>query len=125
LLKEKSNAESEMKTFRFNRNQLTEKLEKLREEINALESEKADNERELARIKIRVLDSENKIVEDQEKARLEIESYKREERSKMLAEKEVSLAEVAAFKQKAMTEVDSEFRKKQEEFHKLKEIAQE
>jgi hypothetical protein len=79
----------------------------------------------LSQLQIKLLDCENQIKERHEEAHLELESFKREERAKMAAEKSVYLSEVEAFKQKSLIEVENEYRKKQEELYQQKIIGQE
>lgn len=124
LQKEKNLVQKELEEFKVQKSATQKRLEFLKEEVSKIENSKASLEREITSLEIRVLDVENKILEDQEKAKLEIESFKRDARQKIASEKEVSLNEVEAYKQKAINQVEEEHRKKQEEISKIKEIAE-
>lgn len=104
---------------------ISREVNQLRHEAFSLTQEKSLREKDLALLKVKLNDLEIEISEREEGARVELETMKREERARLLAEKEVILSEVEALKQRSLIEVDASFRKQQEDLHHLKLRAQE
>ena len=125
LNKEKQSLENQVMDLRTQKSQIEAQIQTLKSETLKFEHEKSRAQRELSQLQIKVMDCETHIKEKQEEAKIELENYKREERAKIAAEKNVYLAEVEAFKQKSLIEVENEYRKKQDEIHHQKRLAQE
>ncbi|WP_408098657.1 FHA domain-containing protein [Peredibacter sp. HCB2-198] len=125
LHKEKVVLEAQVAELHVNKKQTETQIQELKAETLKMEHEKGRAHRELTQLQIKLMDCETQIKEKQEAARIEMENYKRDERSKILAEKEVYLAEVEAFKQKSLIEVEAEYRRKQNDIHQMKYLAQE
>lgn len=125
LNKEKTTLEVQVSELNVNKKQIESQIQELKSETMKMEHEKNRAHRELSQVQIKLMDCETQIKEKQEEAHIEMENYKREERSKIQAEKEVYLAEVEAFKQKSLIEVEAEYRRKQNDIHQMKHLAQE
>ena len=125
LHKEKTVLEVQVDELKANKIQTEHQIQNLKNETLKLEHEKGRAHRELSHLQIKLQDCETQIKEKHVEARLEMENYKRDERAKITAEKEVYLAEVEAFKQKSLIEVETEYRRKQDDIHQMKSIAQE
>lgn len=125
LHKEKAVLEAQVTELTVNKKQIEGQIQDLKAETLKMEHEKGRAHRELTQLQIKLMDCETQIKEKQEEARIEMENYKRDERSKIMAEKEVYLAEVEAFKQKSLIEVESEYRRKQNDIYQMKSLAQE
>jgi len=118
--KERSSLESEVIELKSSKTQVEAQIVSLKNETNRLHHEKDHALRELGSLKLKLQDCESKIKESLEEAHLEMENFKREERAKVQAEKEVYLAEVEAFRQKSLIEVENEYRRKEEDIHQKK-----
>lgn len=125
LNKENAVLEAQVSELTVTKKQTETQIQELKSETLKMEHEKGRAHRELTQLQIKLMDCETQIKEKQEAARVEMENYKRDERSKIIAEKEVYLAEVEAFKQKSMIEVEAEYRRKQNDIHQMKNLAQE
>lgn len=125
LNKEKTVLEAQVADLQSKKHLAESEIQTLKNETIKLEHEKARAHRELSQLQIKLQDCEIHIKEKQEEAVLEMENYKRDERAKIAAEKEVYMAEVEAFKQKSMIEVEAEYRRKQDDIHQMKSLAQE
>lgn len=125
LNKEKQTLENQVTLLQTQKSQIETQIQTLKSETLRFEHEKSRAQRELSQLQIKIMDCETQIKEKTEEAKLDLENFKREERAKMLAEKNVYLAEVEAFRQKSLIEVENEYRKKQDELHQQKLIAQE
>src|SRR5690606_8579315 len=120
LTKERTSLESEITTLRNQKNQIDVSIVKIKEESKRLNDERDNSQRELNTLKIKIQNSETQIKEAFESSQVEIEKLKAEERSRLLAEREVCLAEIEAFRQKSLYEVESEYRRKEEDLHQQK-----
>lgn len=125
LNKEKQTLENQVVDLKTQKSQIEAQIQTLKSETLKFEHEKSRAQREFSQLQIKIMDGETQFKEKQEEAKLELENYKREERAKIVAEKNVSLAEVEAFKHKSLIEVENEYRKKQDEIHHQKLLAQE
>jgi predicted nucleic acid-binding Zn-ribbon protein len=123
LHKEKSSLENEVVELKANRNQIEAQITELKNETTKFQHDKDRAQRDLSSLKLKLLECETQIKESLEEAQVEMENYKREERSKLLAEKEVYLAEVEAFRQKSLIEVENEYRRKEDDVHQKKQLA--
>jgi hypothetical protein len=125
IAKEKQVLENQVTDLMAQKSLTEAQIQTLKSDSLKFEHERGRVQRELSQLQIKLLDCETHIKERHEEAHLELESYKREERAKMTAEKAVYLSEVEAFKQKSLIEVENEYRKKQEDLHQQKIISQE
>lgn len=123
LAKEKQVLENQVTELMAQKSLTEAHIQALKSDSLKFEHERSRVQRELSQLQIKLLDCENHIKERHEEAHLELESYKREERAKMTAEKAVYLSEVEAFRQKSLIEVENEYRKKQEDLHQQKIIS--
>lgn len=120
LQKEKSSLEAQASEAQVQKIVLQEELKGLSDEVVALHHDKDRAQRELSVLSIKLLDTETEIKEKLEEAKLEVENFKQQERTRLIAEKNVTLAEVESFKQKSLAEVEAEYRKKEEKIHLMK-----
>jgi hypothetical protein len=120
LQKEKSLLEGQVSEFNVQKMALQDELKSMNDDIIRLNHDKDRAQRELSSLSIRLLDTETEIKEKLEEAKLEMENFKNQERNRIMAEKNVTLAEVESFKQKSLAEVESEYRKKEEKLHLMK-----
>lgn len=125
LAKEKQALENQVMDLKTQKSLTENQIQNLKSETLKFEHEKSRAQRELSQLQIKIMDCETHIKEKHEEAKVELENFRREERSKMVAEKSVYLAEVEAFKQKSLIEVETEYRKKQDEIHQQKQLSQE
>jgi hypothetical protein len=125
LAKEKQILENQVTELCTQKSLTEAQIHTLKSDTLKFEHEKSRTQRELSQLQIKLMDCETHIKERHEEAYLELENYKREERAKMTAEKSVYLSEVESFKQKSLIEVENEYRRKQEDIHQQKMIAQE
>ncbi len=123
LNKEKIALENEVTELKAQRKQIDAQIVELKNDTMKFMHDKDRAQRELSSLKLKLLECETQIKESLEEAQVEMENYKREERSKLLAEKEVYLAEVEAFRQKSLIEVENEYRRKEDDIHQKKQIA--
>lgn len=121
--KEKINLENEVTDLKAQRIQIEGQIHDLKNENQKLLHDKDRTQRELGSLKLKLMDCETQIKESLEEAQVEMENFKREERAKLLAEKEVYLAEVEAFRQKSLIEVENEYRRKEDDIHQKKHLA--
>ena len=123
LGKEKQAIEHQVMDLKSQKSLTESQIQNLKSDTLKFEHEKSRAQRELSQLQIKIMDCETYIKEKHEEAKVELENYRREERSKMVAEKSVYLAEVEAFKQKSLIEVETEYRKKQDEIHQQKQLS--
>lgn len=123
LGKEKQAIEHQVMDLKSQKSLTESQIQNLKSDTLKFEHEKSRAQRELSQLQIKIMDCETHIKEKHEEAKVELENYRREERSKMVAEKSVYLAEVEAFKQKSLIEVETEYRKKQDEIHQQKQLS--
>lgn len=120
LLMEKKSITDEVSALDGQRTHLQANLRTMREDVSRLEQEKNLFHREISILTIKKQDLEGHIREREVEANLALENYKREERAKIIAEREVFLSEVETFKQKSLAEVEVEYRQKLEELAQQK-----
>lgn len=118
--KERTSLESEVTELKAGRNQIEAQVTELKNESLHLLHDKDRAQRELSTLKIKLQECETQIKESLEEAHVEMENYKRDERAKLQAEKEVYLSEVEAFRQKSLIEVENEYRRKEDDIHQKK-----
>lgn len=123
LQKEKSTLESEVLDLRKQKVQIESGISEIKNETTRLLQDKDRAQRDLGSLQLKLQECENQIKESLEEARIEMENFKREERARLLAEKDVYLSEVEAFRQKSLIEVENEYRKKEDDIHQKKQIA--
>jgi hypothetical protein len=123
FLKEKNSLESEVIELKAQKTHVESQISDLKNDTSNLQHEKDRTQRELGSLKLKLMECESQIKESLEEARVEMENFKREERNKLLAEKEVYLSEVEAFRQKSLIEVESEYRRKEDDIHQKKQHA--
>lgn len=123
LTRHKNDIEKELDELKAHKTLIEKNIGGLKTESSHLLQDKDRLQRELVSLNIKFQECESRIKESQERAHLEIESYKREERSKIQAEKEVLLSEVEAFRQKSLIEVENEYRRKENDIHQKRTIA--
>jgi hypothetical protein len=123
LTKEKNSLESEVLELKSHKSGVETLIQDLKNEALRLQHEKDRAQRDLGSLKLKLMECESEIKESIENSRVEIENFKRDERAKLLAEKEVYLAEVEAFRQKSLIEVENEYRRKEDDIHQKKHIA--
>ena len=124
LSKEKQTLENQVMDLSTQKSLIESQVQDLKSHTLKFEHDKSRAQRELSQLQIKLMECEAQIKERHEEAKLELESIKREERAKMLAEKSVYLSEVEAFKQKSLIEIESEYRKRQDDIHQQKLIGQ-
>ena len=121
---EKKSIETYVANLEISKIEMENQVSNLKTIVSDLDHHKYRLNHELTQLQVRLLECETNISEKLEEGRVELENYKREERAKILAEKEVLLSEVEAFKQKSMIEVESDYRRKMDDVHKMKGLAQ-
>lgn len=121
--KDKNHLENEVVELKKHRAQVESQIHDLKIETQKLQHDKDRAQRDLSSLNMKLLECESQIKESLEEAQVEMESFKRDERAKLLAEKEVYLAEVEAFRQKSLIEVENEYRRKEDDIHQKKQLA--
>ena len=121
--KERTSLETEVTELKANRNHIEAQITELKNESQRMLHDKDRAQRELSTLKIKLQECETQIKESLEEAHVEMENYKRDERAKLQAEKEVYLSEVEAFRQKSLIEVENEYRRKEDDIHQKKLLA--
>ncbi len=94
-------------------------LREIQETNQTLGQQKNKLEHEISVFKIKLLDSESYIKQKEKEAFLEMENLKREERSKLMAERYSLMNDVEAQKQRAMFEVEAQHKMKEESLSHL------
>lgn len=120
LQKEKSTLDAQVSEFAVRKTVLQDEIKSLSDEIVRLHHDRDRAQREYSALSIKLLDTETQIKEMLEGAVLEMENLKTQERSRIDAEKSVTLAEVESFRQKSLAEIENEYRKKEEKLHLVK-----
>lgn len=121
--KERTSLESEVTELKAGRKHIEAQIAELKNESLHMLHDKDRAQRELSTLKIKLQECETQIKESLEEAHVEMENYKRDERAKLQAEKEVYLSEVEAFRQKSLIEVENEYRRKEDDIHQKKLLA--
>lgn len=121
--KERTSLETEVTTLKTNRSHIEEQITVLKNDCLRIQHDKDRAQRELLSLKIKLQECETHIKESLEEALVDLENYKRDERAKLQAEKEVYLSEVEAFRQKSLIEVENEYRRKEDDIHQKKLLA--
>lgn len=121
--KERSALETEVSELKANRTHIEAQITELKNESQRMLHDKDRAQRELSSLKIKLQECETQIKESLEESRVEMENYKRDERAKLQAEKEVYLSEVEAFRQKSLIQVENEYRRKEDDIHQKKLLA--
>jgi hypothetical protein len=120
LQKEKATLDSQVSELNVRKLILQDELKILNDDLIRLTHDKARAQREHAALSIKLLDTETEIKEKLEAAKLEMDNFKAQERNRIEAEKNVTLAEVESFRQKSLAEIEGEYRRKEEKFHLVK-----
>ncbi|MES2528722.1 MAG: FHA domain-containing protein [Bdellovibrionota bacterium] len=120
LQKEKSVLEGQVSELNVQRIVLQDEMKTLNDEIIRLNHDKDRAQRDFSSLSIKLMDIETEIKEKMEEAKLEMENFKNQERGRIFAEKNVTMAEVESFKQKSLAEVENEYRRKEEKLHLMK-----
>lgn len=123
LAREKTTLENEVVELKKQKNNVESQIHDLKSETQKLLHDKDRAQRDLSSLNMKLLECETQIKESLEEAQIEMENFKREERAKLQAEKEVYLAEVEAFRQKSLIEVENEYRRKEDDIHQKKQLA--
>ncbi|MBA2405807.1 MAG: hypothetical protein H0V66_13610, partial [Bdellovibrionales bacterium] len=123
LGRDKQTLEIQVGELKNQKSQADAQIQILKNDTLKFEHDKSRAQRELSQLQIKMMDCETQIMERHQEAHLALENFKREERARIDAEKNVCLSEVEAFKHKSLNEVEKEYRKKQDELHQQKLLA--
>lgn len=123
IKKEKSGLETEVTELKKQKTHIEAGIADLKNETIRIQHEKDKAQRDLNSLQLKLQECEGQIRESLEEAKVEVENFKRDERARLQAEKDVYLAEVEAFRQKSLIEVENEYRRKEDDLHQKKHIA--
>lgn len=125
LLKNKNDLEMHVIALESKIHETEKKYSALNQDKDNLSHQKSLLQTDLAVLKNKLTEVEDTIRQREQEAYLTLENMKREEKSKMLAEKSVLLSEVEAIKQRGLLELDETYQKKMEEvYHEKTEVHQ-
>ncbi|MFA6237514.1 MAG: hypothetical protein WC635_09330 [Bacteriovorax sp.] len=125
LTQEKSSLESAVLHLKDSKSQMEGQIAAQKKSAEKLVHDTELAHRELSQLQIKSLDCEARMKEKLAETQCEIENFKRNERAKLQVEKEIQLTEVEAYKQKSLIEIESEYRRKLDDVHQMKTMAQE
>jgi hypothetical protein len=120
LSKQRTLLETQVQELAFQKTTLDDQVLGLRREKSQINFEKDRAQRELENLSEKIHDQEALAREILESSKLEVETFKREEKMKLELERTLTKAELETLKQRTLMDADAEVRRRQDELHAQK-----